>query len=42
MKESGQTFSRDLYVHTTSQSVGLGPSWAWQVRNHTCQQDSRV
>jgi hypothetical protein len=39
LKPSGQTFSRDLYVHTTPPSVGLGPSWGRQVRNHTCQQD---
>jgi hypothetical protein len=28
-----------LYVHTTSPSVGLGPSWSRQVQNHTYQQD---
>jgi hypothetical protein len=39
LKLSGQTFSLDLFVHTTSLRVGLGPSWARQVRNHTYQQD---
>jgi hypothetical protein len=42
LKPSGPTFSRDLYVHTIPPSVGLGPSWARQVRNRTCLQDSGV
>jgi hypothetical protein len=31
-----------IFMHTTSPRVGLGPGWAWQVRDNSCEHDKGI